>query len=476
MPSDVTPTTTLVDGVPDTGGDAPRSDDDLAPPPDPAPCVVRIEGVGKCYHIYDRPQDRLKQAFLRWRRTYHREFWALRGVSLELRRGESVGIVGTNGAGKSTLLQIIAGTLAPTEGTVRVAGRVAALLELGSGFNHDFTGRENVYLNGAILGLSRREIDDRFDAIAGFADIGDFLDQPVKTYSSGMLVRLAFAVQVQLEPDVLIVDEALAVGDALFQKRCFRRLEELRSSGVTLLFVSHDLETVRTLTSRAVMLHRGSVHAAGDSAEILLEYRRLMHDEEKRWNAAHGAAAPLASDPAAPPPHPVPSRPPPDGRSFGDLDAEVLSVRVLDGEGRAADVFAPGDNLRVAVRVRLHADAEHLNVALRIRNRQGVKLYSWGTLNQDISVWSGRARAPVFWDRRFRKDDEVEIEFACDCALGPDLYEIQAAVSEERDRYYNDQRTMHWRDEAAFFRVVMSRREYFFGGVADLRMRATVRD
>ena len=202
--------------------------------------VIRIEQAGKCYHMYDKPQDRLKQALLRWNRTYFREFWAVRGVSLEMQRGEAVGIVGRNGSGKSTLLQMIAGTLAPTEGRVQVAGRIAALLELGSGFNPEFTGRENVYLNGTILGLSTREIDERFDAIAGFADIGTFIDQPVKTYSSGMMVRLAFAVQVQVSPDILIVDEALAVGDALFQKRCFQRLEELRSQGVTLLFVSHD--------------------------------------------------------------------------------------------------------------------------------------------------------------------------------------------------------------------------------------------
>lgn len=195
--------------------------------------VVHVESVSKRYEIYEAPRDRMKQFILpRLQRAaglaareYFREFWALRDVGFDVRRGEAVGILGRNGSGKSTLLQIVTGTLAPTLGSVAVKGRIAALLELGSGFNPDFTGRENVYLNASLLGFSRDEIDRKFDAIAAFADIGDHLDQPVKTYSSGMLVRLAFAVQVQVEPDILIVDEALAVGDALFQKRCFQRIE-----------------------------------------------------------------------------------------------------------------------------------------------------------------------------------------------------------------------------------------------------------
>src|SRR5829696_2572400 len=192
----------------------------------PAPEVaISVRGAGKMHRIYDRPQDRLKQMLWRGRRQYGREFWALRDVSFELRRGEMMGIIGRNGSGKSTLLQIIAGTLTPSEGEVTVNGRVAALLELGSGFNPEFTGRENVFLNGSILGISREEIQQRFDDIAAFADIGGFIEQPVKTYSSGMLVRLAFAVQASIEPDVLIVDEALAGGDVFFRQKCYRRLE-----------------------------------------------------------------------------------------------------------------------------------------------------------------------------------------------------------------------------------------------------------
>lgn len=207
--------------------------------------ILAVEGVGKCFELYDRPIHRLWQTAWMGRRTFYREFWALRDINFTVRRGECVGIVGRNGSGKSTLLQIIAGTLAPTTGQVRVNGRVTALLELGSGFNPEFTGRENVYLNAAILGIPRAEVDARYDEILDFAGIGDFIGQPVKTYSSGMMVRLAFAVQVMVEPDIFIVDEALAVGDAAFQRKCYARLDRLVDNGMTLLLVTHDTATDR---------------------------------------------------------------------------------------------------------------------------------------------------------------------------------------------------------------------------------------
>ncbi|MBS0197418.1 MAG: ABC transporter ATP-binding protein [Planctomycetes bacterium] len=438
----------------------------------PDPVVIRAEDVGKCYHMYERPQDRLKQALFRWRRQYFREFWAVRHVSFEVRRGEAVGIVGRNGSGKSTLLQMIAGTLAPSEGSVSVAGRIAALLELGSGFNYEFTGRENVYLNAAILGLSPREIDERFDAIASFADIGSFIDQPVKTYSSGMMVRLAFAVQVQVEPDVLIVDEALAVGDALFQKRCFQRLEDLRSTGVTLLFVSHDQESVRTLTSRAILLHEGRVRAAGPSGEVILDYRRLLHEAETAWGRNQVANRPALAKSAKPV---VPAEPLRSARmSFGTCDAEVIGVRVCDASGRPASVFKPGEELRIRLECVVHKRMQHLNFGIRIRNKQGVKMYSWGTLNQDISIWSGRQSGEVTWDRWFEAGERVTVELSAPCTLGSNFYEVQAHVSEERDRFYRDQNMLHWIDEAAFFQVVIHQDDYFFGGAIDLQMRASL--
>jgi len=454
-----------------TGAPAvPARRDDARQEPPPSEIAVAVRHVGKCYEVYRRPLDRLKQTLWRGRQQFYREFWALRGVSFELRRGEALGVIGRNGSGKSTLLQIIAGTLRPSEGEVEIRGRVHALLELGAGFNPEFTGRENVYLNASILGLSRRDVEERFDHIAAFADIGDFLDQPIKTYSTGMVVRLAFAVQVQLEPNILIVDEALAVGDALFQKRCFQKLEELRARGVTLLFVSHDQESIRTLTSRALLLEGGRTRALGSSAEVVLEYRRLLHEYEQRYyEAVHAlqAAAPAA-------PRPAPRRS--DAFSFGDLDAVVEDVAVVDGAGQPATFFHPGQPLAIRITCQALKDLTHLNVAVRIRNKEGVKMYSWGTLNQDIAIWSGRARGAVFWERRFHAGERFTVELACDCPLGANFYEVQASVSEENDRYYQAQRVLHWKDEAAFFQVLVAAHEYFFGGVCDLRMRAHVRD
>lgn len=242
--------------------------------------AVRVEGLGKCYHIYNRPQDRLKQAIVPRLRAitgrspdhYYREFWALREVSFEVGRGQTVGIIGRNGSGKSTLLQVICGTLAPTAGLANTRGRIAALLELGAGFNPDFTGRENVYMNGTVLGLSQAEIDARFDDIAAFAEIGEFIEQPVKHYSSGMYARLAFAVAISVDPDILVIDEALAVGDAKFQKKCFRRLEQIKANGSTILFVSHSTEQVRSFCDFGLVLDKGEPIFWGDARQATVKY------------------------------------------------------------------------------------------------------------------------------------------------------------------------------------------------------------
>lgn len=235
--------------------------------------AVKVNGVSKSFQIYDKPHHRLMQGVFRGKRQFFREFEALDDISFEIRRGETVGIIGENGAGKSTLLQVICGTLAPTKGTVELNGRVAALLELGSGFNPEFTGRENVYLNGAILGLTREEIESRFDTIAAFAGIGDFIDQPVKCYSSGMYVRLAFAVIAHVDADVLIIDEALAVGDAIFSQKCMRFIRSFKEKG-TLIFVSHDMNSVLNLCEGAVWLVKGKVRSIGDSKQISEEYQQ----------------------------------------------------------------------------------------------------------------------------------------------------------------------------------------------------------
>ena len=225
--------------------------------------ALKLENVSKCFQIYDKPHHRLLQGVFRGRKRYYKEYWALRNVSFTINRGETVGIIGRNGAGKSTLLQIICGILTPTSGSLENNGRIAALLELGAGFNPEFTGRENVFLDGAVLGLSQQEIKNRFDEIASFADIGDFLEQPVKTYSSGMYVRLAFAVATCVDPDILVVDEALAVGDVKFQSKCFRRFEELIGGGTTILFVTHSTEQIVRHCSWSILLEQAVIKEMG---------------------------------------------------------------------------------------------------------------------------------------------------------------------------------------------------------------------
>lgn len=247
---------------------------------------IKVENIRKCYQIYDKPRDRLKQYLLprlqrlsgQRQQRYFREFWALNDVSFEIRKGETVGIIGRNGSGKSTLLQVICGTLNPTAGSVATHGRIAALLELGAGFNPEFTGRENVYMNGAVLGLSKEEIDQRFDRIAAFADIGEFIEQPVKSYSSGMYVRLAFAVIAHVDAEILVIDEALAVGDAVFTQKCMRFLRKFKERG-TLIFVSHDMGSVLNLCERVVWLHGGNLRKMGPAKEISEEYYQYTLQE-----------------------------------------------------------------------------------------------------------------------------------------------------------------------------------------------------
>jgi ABC-type polysaccharide/polyol phosphate transport system ATPase subunit len=238
----------------------------------PSETVLSVSNLSKCYQIYDQPRHRLLQSLFRGRRKYFREFWALRDVSLEVKRGEVLGIIGRNGAGKSTLLQLICGTATATSGTVTTHGRVAALLELGAGFNPDFTGRENAFLNAAILGMTREETEARFDDIAAFAELGDFIDQPVKTYSSGMFVRLAFSVAIHVKPDILIVDEALSVGDFAFRNKCLERIQKLVAGGVTVLFVTHDISTLQLLCTRVLWLDHGHLRAMGDPLRVSQDY------------------------------------------------------------------------------------------------------------------------------------------------------------------------------------------------------------
>ncbi len=257
------------------------------PSPQGNEIAVSVRGLGKRYKIYNSVGDRLKELLLLNRKRFHWDFWALRGVDLDVRKGHTVGVIGRNGSGKSTLLQIICGTVAPNEGMVKTYGRIAGLLELGSGFHSEFTGRENVYVNAALFGLSREETDERFQSIEDFADIGSFIDQPVRSYSSGMFVRLAFAVAISVEPDILVVDEAMAVGDEMFQRKCFQRMRDLREQGATILFVSHSAVTVTELCDTVSLLDRGELILCGPPKHVFARYRQLVaaplnHYEEVR--------------------------------------------------------------------------------------------------------------------------------------------------------------------------------------------------
>jgi len=351
---------------------------------DPAP-VIDARGLSKRYALYDRPSDRLLQMLWRGRRQFHREFWALRGVDLRVLAGEVVGIVGRNGSGKSTLLQLVCGTLEPTEGSLATRGRIAPLLELGAGFNPEFSGRENVRLSASILGLTPQEIDERFDDIVAFSGIRDFIDQPVKTYSSGMFVRLAFSVAISVDPDILVIDEALAVGDGEFAHKSFKRIMQLRDAGRTILFCSHSMYQIEALCTRAVWLDGGRVALAGTPAEVVAAYndftRRLQAPEPPPAfaPAAQGGAGALAQREAQA--HAQPSAPP--GR------ARITRVALITADGHAAshgEVVSGVTDLRV--RVDFASDpgigAPALGIVLLTEDRRPVA--SSGTHNDALRV------------------------------------------------------------------------------------------
>lgn len=327
-----------------------------------ADLAVSVHNVGKRYRVFEDQRSRVLHALWPRHTKGMQEIWALQGVSFEIERGDSFAIIGRNGGGKSTLLEIITQTLTPTTGAVQVHGRVAALLELGSGFNPEYTGRENVFLNGLLLGLTRAEIAARFDAIAGFADIGNVLDRPTKTYSSGMMVRLAFAVQVALEPDILIVDEALSVGDYFFQQKCFSRLRQMREDGLTLLFVSHDMGTVRDLCRRALYLRQGEAVCVGEAQTVIRQYF-----------AEGNVAAPEAVAPEPPGAAAPMERPRFDGSIAWSRPAAgsnpLFAVRVVDQHGVDVTSASIGATLRVQVYFADCPDAEDLRMGLTLKNR-----------------------------------------------------------------------------------------------------------
>lgn len=343
--------------------------------------VIEFRGVSKSYPIYAAPSDRLKELALFNRKSFHRDFWALRDVSFKVDAGETFCIVGENGSGKSTLLQMVAGILHPSSGHVRVRGRVAALLELGSGFNPEFSGRDNVYVNAAILGLSRREIDSKFRQIEEFAEIGDFIDQPVKTYSSGMAVRLAFAVAIHVDPEILLVDEALAVGDIYFRQRCLRKVHEMREGGVTILFVTHAVSEVKSIGDRAMWLAAGHIKDIGSPDSVVTRYSAAMVEKDNAYvttlhrNAQRHEHAPVRA------PEIVETIPNIDHR-FGDQRAEVIGIAILNAHGHPTYILEPSSSIIVRISVRANEDVMMPIVGFIMRNHLGLDFAGTNTARE----------------------------------------------------------------------------------------------
>lgn len=365
--------------------------------------AIRVTNLSKCYEIYANPRDRLKQFVIprlqrlagQTPKQYFREFWALKDVSFEIKKGETIGIIGRNGSGKSTLLQIICGTLSPTSGSVETRGRIAALLELGSGFNLEFTGRENVYMNAAVLGLSNEEIDARFDDIVAFADIGLFIDQPVKTYSSGMMVRLAFAVIAHVDADILVVDEALSVGDAFFTQKCMRFIHKFQTNGGTLLFVSHDMGTVMNICQSAIMLFAGGQRRAiiGSAETLCKEYLNQIYDDPARHQqveqqrslqgqlAQRGSASVHKMLTGATSEKNVYALSlfRADAESFGAGGATIIDAGFFDEGGARHITVEGGQSVRFVVCVRANKAISYPAVGIMIKDRLGQYIYTAGT-------------------------------------------------------------------------------------------------
>jgi ABC-type polysaccharide/polyol phosphate transport system ATPase subunit len=389
--------------------------------------LIHVQNVSKLYRLYQRPADRLRE-LLPGAERLHKDFWALKDVSFAVERGETLGLIGANGCGKSTLLQLVCGILQPTGGRVVTRGRIAALLELGAGFNPEFSGRENVYLNGEILGLSRGEIEEAMPAIAAFAEIGEFMDRPVREYSSGMYVRLAFATAIHVDPEILVVDEALAVGDAVFANRCTRKFQELRERKVTVLFVSHDLGLVKQLSDRAILLLDGRIAAEGSPSDVVNRYIGLVLAKQQAHEREDRGLRP----------------------SFrhGDGTSEILGVDILNARGEPVTAVAGGEPITVRVRSHFHRAKSDPMVGILIRTRIGMEVYGANTRTERVSLGDLQA------------GDELEVTFRLECWLTPQQYTLTVATQDA------DGSSHDWLDDAVAFEVVDARAA---AGVANLR-------
>jgi lipopolysaccharide transport system ATP-binding protein len=388
--------------------------------------AISLSNVSKCYKRYSRPVERLKELLLPGK-SHAENFWALRDINLEIAKGETLGIIGQNGSGKSTLLQIIAGTLKPTTGKVQVNGRVSALLELGSGFNPEFTGRQNVFFNGRILGLSREEIEAKFDDIAAFAEIGDFLDQPVKTYSSGMVVRLAFAVVANTEPHILIVDEALAVGDARFQARCMKRIRQLKEQGVTILFVSHDCSSVKMLCQHAALLKEGTLLNVGHPKDVVDHYIALLSSEQKEADVVTSGSSNLETS-SNKQDNKIPRH--------GNKQAIIKSVKITDLEGREISSKVLNDSIfNIEVCLLAKTDLSDLVIGFYVSNLMGVVIYGTNSHHMGVSI------------KKLTQGQQMVVKFQMPCYFNKGVYTVTAGIHSEEGISYD------WMNEVTVFEV-----------------------
>ena len=352
--------------------------------------AIEVKDVTKVYRLYDKPIDRLKESLSLTHKSYHKDFYALNSLSFTVEKGQTVGIIGTNGSGKSTILKIITGVLTPTTGTVFVDGKISALLELGAGFNMDYTGIENIYMNGTMMGYTKKEMDEKLQEILDFADIGDFVYQPVKTYSSGMFVRLAFALAINVEPEILIVDEALSVGDVFFQAKCYHKFEEFKKQGKTILFVSHDLSAISKYCDRAVLLNQGVKLGEGSPREMIDIYKQVLVGQyelpsgDKKANLAadediRKAAAEKLDGKN------------PQALEYGTKEAEIVEYYMTDGAGLRTSAILKGDPFTLHMKVRVHKDLQAPIFALSIKNIKGVEITGTNTMVEKSFLESVKA-------------------------------------------------------------------------------------
>jgi len=416
--------------------------------------ILSATDVSKCYNIYSRPRDRLFQGLSRGRKKFYKEFWALQGISFNLKKGHALGIIGKNGSGKSTLLQIICGTLTPTSGTVSVSGRIGALLELGSGFNPEFTGVENVFINGSVLGLSKREIQDRLDDILAFADIGDFVHQPVKTYSSGMAVRLAFAVQAHISPDLLIVDEALGVGDEMFQKKCFSHIAGLREEGTSILLVTHNGQQITRYCDEALLLDSGKMIVHGSPKRVLVSYQQLPRRVDKSLADDAGGRICKSEIEGNKPFEGMDatltecgawldsSLSPESTQKSLSTNVEIIRVEFQERNGIPINKIPFGEEFWLSLTVKALQDLKDIYVGCSISSHQGVRITGQNTGNSDL--------VPEL--AKIKKNQEVMIRFAFQGCLWPGIYFSSCGVLKQG----NDSDFLHRIIDAAVIQITDS--------------------